>query len=253
MNYKLEGTGKTLVFIHGLSDNLLYWEFLATSLHHDYQILRIDLRGHGESELGDEEITIDTYSNDLNNLLDELNISKVNLIGFSLGGAVALDFANRYPQKIDSLVLMSTFYKADDDLRNALNLFKNTLNVGFEEFYDAILPMVLCPNVIEKNKNEIELLKSIAAHNANNEAYIKAADACLNFNAEKHLSKIKVPTLILASRHDEISTFDMQMELCRKLKNSKLIDFDNVKHNILVGKNNEEVLKILKEFYKKTV
>ena len=61
MNYKLEGSGETLVFIHGLSDNLLYWEFLANHLKGNYQILRIDLRGHGGSELGNDEITIDTY------------------------------------------------------------------------------------------------------------------------------------------------------------------------------------------------
>ena len=111
MKYVLEGNGKTLVFIHGLSDNLLYWEFLANNLKHSHQVLRIDLRGHGKSELGNEEITIDTYTEDLNSLLEKLNISKVNLIGFSLGGAVALDFAIKYPKKVDSLVLMSTFFK----------------------------------------------------------------------------------------------------------------------------------------------
>ena len=152
MNYKIEGNGETLVFIHGLSDNLLYWEYLASNLKHEYQILRVDLRGHGESEKGNEEITINTYVRDLNNLLEELDISKVNLIGFSLGGAVALEFTNKYPQKVDSLVLMSSFHKADAELKNALNQFKNNLNIGFEEFYDHILPMVLCPKVIEDNE-----------------------------------------------------------------------------------------------------
>ena len=250
MNYLFEGKGKTLVFIHGLSDNLLYWEFLASNLKHDYQILRVDLRGHGESELGNEEITIDTYVNDLNNLLDELGISNVNLIGFSLGSAVALDFANRYPQKVDSLVLMSGFHKMDDDLKSALNLFKNSLNVGFEEFYDKILPMVLCPKVIEDNKDELDLLREIASQNANVEAYIKAVDVCLNFNAEKYLSKINAPTLILAGKYDGISTLQMQKDLHERIKNSKLIVFDDAKHNLLVGKNNEKILTILTEFFK---
>ena len=104
MNYKLEGNGKAMVFIHGLSDNLLYWEFLAGNLKHDYQVLRVDLRGHGESELGDGEITIDTYVDDLHNLLEELNISKVNLIGFSLGSAVAIDFTVKYPQNQKNII-----------------------------------------------------------------------------------------------------------------------------------------------------
>ncbi len=250
MNYVLDGNGKTLVFIHGLSDNLLYWEFLANNLKHSHQVLRIDLRGHGKSELGNEEITIGTYASDLNGLLEKLNISKVNLIGFSLGGAVALDFAIKYPKKVDSLVLMSTFFKADDNLIVTLNKFINALDVGFDEFYDTILPMVLCPEVIEDNKNELESLKVIASQNANTEAYIKAADACSNFDAEKHLQKIDIPTLILAGKYDDISTLDMQNDLNGKIKNSKLIVFENVKHNLLVGKNNEKILTILNDFLK---
>ena len=250
MNYKIEGNGETLVFIHGLSDNLLYWEYLASNLKYDYQILRVDLRGHGRSERGNEEITIDTFVKDLNNLLEELDISKVNLIGFSLGGAVALEFTNKYPQKANSLVLMSSFHKADAELKSTLNQFKNSLNVGFEEFYDYILPMVLCPKVIEDNENELELLREIASKNADTEAYIKAVDVCLNFNAEKHLPEINIPTLILAGKYDEISTLDMQKDLQSRIKNSKLIVFDDVKHNLLVGKNNKKILTILKEFFK---
>ena len=250
MNYKIEGNGETLVFIHGLSDNLLYWEYLASNLKHEYQILRVDLRGHGESEKGNEEITINTYVRDLNNLLEELDISKVNLIGFSLGGAVALEFTNKYPQKVDSLVLMSSFHKADAELKNALNQFKNNLNIGFEEFYDHILPMVLCPKVIEDNEKELELLREIGSQNANTEAYIKAVDVCLNFNAERYLQEINVPTLILAGKYDEISTLEIQKDLQNKIKNSKLIVFDDAKHNLLVGKNNKKILTILKKFLK---
>ena len=152
MNYKVEGNGEPLLFIHGLSDSLLYWEFLAANLKGDYQIIRVDLKGHGESELGSDEITIDLYADDLIDLLNELNIDKVNLIGFSLGGTVALDFAIRFPEKVYSLVLMSTFPKADGYLTEVVNQFKSTLNNGFEDFYDYLVPKVLCPDVIEDNK-----------------------------------------------------------------------------------------------------
>ena len=108
--------------------------------------------------------------------------------------------------------------------------------------------MVLCEEVIDANKEELELLKGMASQTANTEAYIKAVDVCLNLNAENDLPKIDVPTLILASSHDEISRLEMQKELSSKIKNSKLIVFDNVKHNLLVGKTNENVLNILKEF-----
>lgn len=250
MNYKLEGIGETLVFIHGLSDNLLYWEFLASNLKEDYQVLRIDLRGHGESELGNDEISIDNYVDDLYNLLDELGIGQINLIGFSLGGAIALDFTVKYPQIVSSLVLMSSFYKVDEHLENIFNQFKNALESSFEDFYDLILPMVLCPDVIDSNKQELEMLREIASKSANVRAYIKAIDAGLNFDIEDNLSDINVSTLILAGKYDDITLLESQKELKSKIKNSELIVLDDVKHNLLVGENNEKILDILKNKYK---
>lgn len=250
MNYKLEGSGETLVFIHGLSDSLLYWEYLASNLKDQYQVLRVDLRGHGESELKDDELTIGLFADDLHSLLRELNIGKVGLIGFSLGGAVALDFAIRYPQMVSSLVLMSSFYRADEHLENIFNQFKNALDKGFGDFYDLILPMVLCPDVINDNRENLEVLKEFALLSANTQAYIQACDAGLDFDVEDKLSQIDVPTLILAGKYDEITVLESQKELQRKITNSKLIVFDDVKHNLLVGKNNEEILNILKKGYK---
>lgn len=249
MNYKIEGNGKALVFIHGLSDSLIYWEFLASNLRQDYQVLRYDLRGHGDCELGDDEINIDTYVGDLYNLLGELNIDDVVLIGFSLGGVIALDFAVKYPEIVSSLVLMSTFHRADGHVVEVLNNFKKALNDSFEEFYDLILPMVLCPNVIDDNREELDLLKGIASQNANTEAYINAVDVCLDFDIEEGLSKINIPTLILAGQYDEISPLKLQKEMQSKIKDSKLIVFEDTKHNLLVGKNNEKILNILKKEY----
>lgn len=247
LNYRLEGSGETMVFIHGLSDSLLYWEFLASNLRQDRQILRIDLRGHGQTELGCDEISVGTYADDLHGLLCELGIGKVTLVGFSLGGSVALDFAVRYPQMVSALVLMSSRFKSDSHSDNVLKQFRDALEIGFDEFYDLILPMVLCPDVIENNLEELEMLKEIASMSANTQAYIQAVDACLDFDIEDELSRIDVPALILAGRHDEITPLESQKELQGKIKNSKLIVFGDVRHNLLVGKNNEKILDILKK------
>ena len=251
LNYKVEGSGEALVFIHGLSDSLLYWEYLASNLRDDYKVIRMDLRGHGESELGDDEITVDIYAEDIKDLLGELEISKVNLIGLSLGGAIAIDFALRYPDMVDSLVLMSTFYKADQYLTDILSQFKIALGNGFGDFYDLILPMVLCPNVIEENKQDLMLLKEVASQSANTEAYIRAVDACLGVDFEDELSQIEVPSLVLAGKYDDISLLGTQKELQNNMGNCELIVFDDVKHNILIGENNVKILEILKDFYKK--
>lgn len=249
LNYVVEGSGKPLVFIHGLSDNLMYWDFLANYLKNDFQVIRFDLRGHGDSQLGDEEITIDTYVEDINRLLEELKISDANLIGFSLGGAIAQQFTITYPNKVNSLVLMSTFYKLDQHSFNILTQFKEKLSEGFGEFFDYILPLILCPDVIEANKEELMILKQMALQNANVDAYIKAVNASLNFNIENEISEIDVPTLILTGKYDDVFLPESQKDLKNQIENSELIVMDNVKHNILVDENNEKVMKILENFF----
>lgn len=249
LNYVVEGSGKPLVFIHGLSDNLMYWDFLANYLKDDFQVIRFDLRGHGDSQLGDEEITIDTYVEDINRLLEELKISDANLIGFSLGGAIAQQFTITYPNKVNSLVLMSTFYKLDQHSFNILTQFKEKLSEGFGEFFDYILPLILCPDVIEANKEELMILKQMALQNANVDAYIKAVNASLNFNIENEISEIDVPTLILTGKYDDVFLPESQKDLKNQIENSELIVMDNVKHNILVDENNEKVMKILENFF----
>lgn len=249
MNFKIEGNGRPLVFIHGLSDSLLYWEFLASHLKRDYQIIRMDLRGHGESYLGNDEVNIDLYVSDLKNLLDDLNLDKVDLIGFSLGGAVALDFSLKYPENVSSLVLMSSFSKSDEYLTNIFTQFKDALKNSFEDFYDLILPMVLCPEVIDDNREALDQIREFASKTANTDAYIKAVDACMEFDVDDSLSKIEVPTLVMSGKYDEISLLSSQKTIQKKIKNSELIVFDNVKHNLLIGKNNERVLEVLEKFY----
>lgn len=251
LNYAVGGKGKTLLFIHGLSDNLLYWEALTYGLKENYQIIRMDLRGHGKTPLGSDRITIDIYADDLKNLLDDLNIGKVNLIGFSLGSAVALDFAVKYSDMVSSLVLMSSFSKCDEHFKAIFNDFKLHLSKGFEDFFDYMIPKVLCPEVIQNNAKELEILKGMSAPEANVEAYIKACDTCLDFDVNDRLCEIEIPFLIIAGKYDEICPLRYQENIHENIENSELVVLDDLKHNLLVGKNIQKIVEILNDFYKK--
>ena len=251
VDYAVDGTGEAVVFIHGLSDSLNYWQFLTENLKKDFQIIRFNLRGHGGSELGNDEITMDTYINDLNNILIELKIKKANLVGFSLGGAVALGFTIKYPDKVSSMVMMSSFFKCNSHLEDVFSEFEDALDGGFGEFFDMILPKVLCPEVIQGKSEELQILKEISSKNNSVSAIRKAIEAGSQFNVENRLSEINVPTLIVAGKYDGLCLLSMQEEVHEKIKGSELIVFDNVEHNLLVGENNQKILEILQDFLSK--
>lgn len=101
--YEIAGTGKPLVFIHGFGVDRRMWDAQFTEFAEQYQVIRYDVRGFGKSDLPGCE----PFSNveDLKGLLDALHLDRVTLIGLSMGGIIAIDFALAYPERLEALVL----------------------------------------------------------------------------------------------------------------------------------------------------
>ncbi|HBC94622.1 MAG TPA: 2-succinyl-6-hydroxy-2,4-cyclohexadiene-1-carboxylate synthase [Pelotomaculum sp.] len=141
MNYHLEirGKGKPIICLHGFSENLSTWESIHLA---DHQMILIDLIGHGESEkpYSRQAYYWKVIIKDLNKLVLKLGIRKYSLLGYSMGGRIALAYALSYPQEIDKLILESASYgecgliKRLKRRRNDLNLAKNIRRNGIEWF-----------------------------------------------------------------------------------------------------------------------
>ncbi|MEM8892521.1 MAG: alpha/beta hydrolase [Bacteroidota bacterium] len=104
INYELSGSGKTLVLIHGGGVDLNMWDRQVDALENEFQLLRYDIRGHGQSTFEDNS---PPDVEDLISLSNELGIEKFNLAGLSLGGILATDFSLAYPNKVEKLILLS--------------------------------------------------------------------------------------------------------------------------------------------------
>ena len=247
MNYAVEGNGeKTIVFIHGLSDSLEYWRVLSSRLRDDYRIVSYDIRGHGNSQY--EPFTIDLLVDDLYNLLLKLNIEKTSLIGFSMGGNIALSFAMKYPDIADRLVIMSSFSECDENLKSKFKELKTAVSNSFEDFYDAIIHYVIMDDVFNKNRDVLEIVKRESAKKANLEAIANGIDMGMDLNITNQLGNLDNPTLILAGREDDLISIDLINILKDNIKNSKVIIFDEIKHNLLIGENISKILKLIRQF-----
>ena len=251
INYELEGEGKTIVFVHGLSDSLAYWKVLSENLKNDYQTLIYDLRGHGESSDDDRNTTIDLYQEDLYQLLKSLNIENAVFVGLSLGGNVILNLAVNHPEMVNGLVVMSSFPEHDEKLKNIFDDFDNAIDEGFVEFFDTILPYTLPDDILEEHKELLENLKVEAAKTANIEGIKKGINAGYGFNLSDKLNEINAPTLVIAGEEDNLTTLDIQRKISDNIQDSELIVLEKTKHNILIGRNIEKVLNIINDFMSK--
>ncbi len=110
ISYEVHGTGKlALVFVHGWSCDRSYWSGQLTPLSRNYQVVTIDLAGHGQSGMDREVWTIASYGEDVAAVVKELDLENTILIGHSMGGDVIVEAARHLPGRVKGLVMVDTY------------------------------------------------------------------------------------------------------------------------------------------------
>jgi pimeloyl-ACP methyl ester carboxylesterase len=102
--YEAAGAGSPVVLLHGLDLDHRMWDEQVAPLAHAHTVVRYDLRGFGRSTAGSHR---GTHAEDLKALLDHLELGPVSLVGLSLGGGAAIDFAIAYPNAVRALILLN--------------------------------------------------------------------------------------------------------------------------------------------------
>ncbi len=115
VNYRIEGHGQPVVFLHGYLESLDIWDGFADSLARDHQVIRIDLPGHGKSETLAETHTMELLADAVLHILQIENIKKPVLAGHSLGGYVTLAFVEKYAAYLSGFCLFHSHPLPDTD------------------------------------------------------------------------------------------------------------------------------------------
>ena len=105
LHYIEQGQGQPLILLHGNGESSEYFEHQIPFFSNEYHVIAIDTRGHGESPRGEKPFTIKQFAGDLKDFLDAKDIEKAILLGFSDGGNIAMDFALKYPERVEKLIL----------------------------------------------------------------------------------------------------------------------------------------------------
>lgn len=249
IHYDEAGVGSPLVLIHGLSDNSSVWANIIPKMSTQYHIIALDLRGHGESEKPNMRYTIQLFSEDVLCCLQKLRIPNAHILGLSLGAAVAQQLTLDHPERIRSLILLSPFSHANSQLRNHLELLRERLSSGgMPAFLDAVIKLVVSPEFISANANEITEMKMECSRINSPTAITHAIDACINFNVKNRISKISKPTLIISGRQDILSPIHLAEQIHLSIKNSKWEIMESVGHNLLIPEKIPTLAGIILEF-----
>jgi pimeloyl-ACP methyl ester carboxylesterase len=138
--FRIAGSGPALLLIHGIGDNSTAWEPVHAELARRFTVIAPDLLGHGQSDKPRADYSVAAYANGMRDLLSVIGVDKVTVVGHSLGGGVAMQFAYQFPHLVDRLILVSAG-GVTKDVNIALRLA--ALPVGGEALAVLRLPLVL--------------------------------------------------------------------------------------------------------------
>jgi len=221
--YEMLGKGEPLILIHGFAMYKEYWIGQVKPLSEHFKIMTTDNRGCGSSDHPREIYEIEDMADDLKSLMDVLEIEKAHIGGHSLGGMIAQQFAIKYPERLNKLVLLGTFAKLPLD-KSGFEMYKNSQLANYKAkmenptkaFYDKIkqrFTRSFYKKMVEDPKKRFHNLFTTGElmEFENTKATSKPQDilnlihSITNHDTLEHLHKIKNQTLILVGDKDRLA------------------------------------------------
>ncbi|MFY0626260.1 MAG: alpha/beta hydrolase [Reichenbachiella sp.] len=233
MHISISGSGIPIVFIHGYCENSTIWNYFEQALSKNFQVVLIDLPGHGKSQLPSNSFTIDDISDLVLASLEENGIDEFFVIGHSLGGYISLALAELYPEKILGFGLFSsTTYADDDEKKIARDKVGNFIaEHGVDKFIEPFVPNLFASSNRKRLAKEIAELKEIGKK-ISPQSIIGYAQAMKNRPDRTHLlAHFDKPKFIIGGDRDMAVKEETSKNMIDLLENGEGIILKNTGHN----------------------
>jgi len=193
--YEVYGDGRPIVLLHGAFMTIEgNWSQLIPELSKTRKVIAIEMQGHGHTPFSDRKLSHATLASDVEGVMDYLKIDSADVVGYSMGGAVAYKFAIQSPKRLRKLVIISSTYKSSGWLPEITNAFKTWkpeffTNSPMKAAYDAVAP------------DKTKWTKFI-------EQMIAFAPEPFDFG-DSNISKISAPVLIISGDNDGLDKIEL--------------------------------------------
>jgi len=212
--YEVLGSGPDVVLLHPFPANHQVWSPVAEQLASRYRLILPDLRGHGESGIGEGPATMEKHASDLARLCDELGVRKAVFAGESIGGYILFEFWRRHRERVAALALCNTRAPADTQEGRAgrLKAAEDVEKHGPEPFIDSMIPRLLGETTRRNRPDLVQAAKGMMRKSS--AAGIAAVQRGMAERPDSvpTLATIAVPTLIVAGEEDVLTpSADVEM------------------------------------------
>lgn len=229
LNYTLDnpdGTAGTIVLINGLADDLESWGFqIPDFIAAGYKVLRFDNRGVGQSDRPAGPYTSRQMADDAKALVDELGLTDFHLMGVSMGGMIAQEYALAYPDDLKSATFACTYGKADPFCQTMFTMWADIakeISVPFV-MRDVALWAFTGPFFEERPADAAEFAEAMAGLDMSEEAYMAQLAVIQDHDTLDRVKALKMPTLVLAGEEDILIPVRLSRRLHEAIPGSKWV------------------------------
>lgn len=252
------GEGRTIVLIHGwpLSDEMYEYQY-NDLINKNFRVIGITLRGFGKSDKPYSTYDYDTHVSDLKTVLNALEVEDAVLVGFSMGGAIAIRFVSKHEGlHISKLVLAGAAapiwtQRKDFPYNLPTSAVDDLITLNYQDRPKLLSNFAKIFSATETSLNEgIRNWLNGIGLSASSHATAECLIALRDTDLRKDIAKIKIPTLILHGKKDKICSFDLAEQMKAGIANSTLVTFENSGHSLFLEetqKFNSELIEFAKK------
>jgi len=227
--YEVYGEGEPLLLLHGLGSSTRDWQYQLNDFAQCYRVVTLDLRGYGQTDHPPGPYSIQQMSEDVFALVNYLEIPGFHLLGYSMGGAVALQFALDHASHVGKLIVVNSqpsFIPTEWRQKVEYHMRKIVVSAMGVQRLAPVIARRLFPNPDQQDLRDL-VIDRYSQNDAH--AYLATLDALATWSVASQLNDLRMPTLFIAAEHDYTSVEDKKRYV-DQIPNARMVVVENSRH-----------------------